>query len=48
MASRPDEDEDDHGDIERPGDDPARESIEDLEDGEEAAVETALTRLPPG
>ncbi len=46
MASRPDED--DHGDIERPDADPARESVEDLADGEQAAVETALTRLPPG
>ncbi len=46
MASRPEND--DQGDIERPDSDPARESIEELEDGEEAAVETALTRLPPG
>lgn len=46
MASRPDED--DYSDIERPDADPARESVEELEDGEEEAVETALTRLPPG
>ena len=46
MASRPDED--DHGDIERPDADPDREGVEDLAEGEQAAVETALTRLPPG
>ncbi len=44
MASRPD-DEPDLGPAET---DPARESVETLEDGEEQAVETALTRLPPG
>jgi|GEM_PF-5518828 len=49
MASRPDFDADDP-DATRPASesDRADDAIDDLADGEQAAVETALTRLPPG
>lgn len=46
MASRPEDD--DYSDIENPEAAPEREGVDDLADGEQAAVETAITRLPPG